>query len=86
MKLDSSRKALAEELGVPLGEVPSPGERARHYKGGLYRVLAVGRDESTLAPVVVYESLDNHGVWVRSLKDWLTPVSGAPRFRILRAE
>lgn len=28
----------------------------RHYKGGVYRVVAVGKLEATLEPVVIYHS------------------------------
>lgn len=38
----------------------------RHFKGGKYRLLAVGRDSETLEPVVVYQALYGDGdVWVR---------------------
>lgn len=38
----------------------------RHFKGGKYRLLAIGRDSETLAPVVVYQALYGDGdVWVR---------------------
>lgn len=33
----------------------------RHYKGGLYRVHAIGYIHETLEPVVVYESLQDAG-------------------------
>lgn len=48
----------------------------RHYKGGLYRVHALARMESTLEPAVVYESLQDSGefpegtIWVRPLKEF----------------
>ena len=38
----------------------------RHFKGGKYKVLAIGQDSETLAPVVVYQALYGEGkVWVR---------------------
>ena len=38
----------------------------RHFKGGKYRLLAIGRDSETLAPVVVYQALyGDRDVWVR---------------------
>ena len=43
----------------------------RHYKGNLYRVLAVGRHSETLEEMVVYESLTHPGeVWVRPASMW----------------
>ena len=38
----------------------------RHFKGGKYKVLAIGQDSESLAPVVVYQALyGEHKVWVR---------------------
>lgn len=52
----------------------SPLFRFRHKKtGGLYRVIAFGRTEATLDPVVIYQSvgtLEPH-VWVRPLTEWI---------------
>lgn len=45
--------------------------RYRHYKGGLYNVVAVGRNECDLSEVVVYSSADDPlQVWVRPLGDF----------------
>ncbi len=41
----------------------------RHYKGGEYEVIALGKNEETLEDVVVYKALyDGGSVWVRTLK------------------
>ena len=38
----------------------------RHFKGGKYKLLAVGQDSETLEPVVVYQALyGDMRVWVR---------------------
>ncbi len=38
----------------------------RHFKGGKYKVLAIGQDSESLALVVVYQALyGDHKVWVR---------------------
>lgn len=42
----------------------------RHYKGGLYTVIAWGMDEPTMTPVVVYRSEADGSVWVRTRKAW----------------
>ena len=39
----------------------------RHYKGGLYKVLALGTHSETVEPVVIYEACDNGELWVRPL-------------------
>ena len=58
-----------------------------HWKGGLYRLLLVARDEATGEPVVIYVSVSGGGgeCWVRPLASWLdeveTPAGRRPRFR-----
>ena len=38
----------------------------RHYKGGLYQVLALARHSETREPMVVYQALyGEYGPWVR---------------------
>ena len=38
----------------------------RHYKGGLYAVLATTRHSETLEPMTLYRALYGaHGLWVR---------------------
>lgn len=46
----------------------------RHFKGGLYFVLAVALSEEGLLPTVVYASLNGDGkVWTRRLSDFTSP-------------
>jgi hypothetical protein len=42
----------------------------RHYKGGLYDVLAYPEREADGVPMVVYRSHDTMRVWVRPLAEW----------------
>jgi len=38
----------------------------RHFKGGEYKLLAIGQDSETLEPVVIYQALyGDHKIWVR---------------------
>jgi len=45
----------------------------RHYKGGVYRVLALAHDCETLEPIVVYENVDDGGTFTRKASNWLSP-------------
>ncbi|XHS76832.1 DUF1653 domain-containing protein [Burkholderiaceae bacterium UC74_6] len=48
----------------PLPDTPTG--RYRHYKGGEYEVIGVGRHSETLEPLVVYRPLYNDsGIWLR---------------------
>ncbi len=43
----------------------------RHFKGGMYEVIAIARHSETLEELVVYKALYGEGkVWVRPLSMW----------------
>ena len=55
---------MQDEDLPPLIETP-PG-LYRHYKGGMYAVLATTRHSETLEPMTLYRALYGaHGLWVR---------------------
>lgn len=60
-------------------EHPRPGVY-RHYKGGLYTVLCVGRHSETEEWLVTYRSNALGSYWVRPLAMWQQNVNGVPRF------
>jgi len=44
----------------------TPTGRYRHYKGGEYEVIGVGRHSETLEPMVIYRQLyGDAGLWLR---------------------
>lgn len=54
---------------------PVSGEFYRHFKGNLYQVKMLARDERTQEQVVVYQALyPPFGCWVRGLEDFMAPV------------
>lgn len=53
---------------------PAPGTY-RHFKGGTYRLLGVGRDSESEALVVIYQAADDR-LWVRPLGMWSEVVDG----------
>lgn len=49
----------------------------KHYKGGLYKVIANGLIESTQQPAVVYEAMADNPksqIWIREEADFLATV------------
>lgn len=60
-------------------ETVIPG-RYRHFKGGLYEVIGVGRHSETLEELVFYRGLENskefgkHPLWARPLNNFLEHV------------
>jgi hypothetical protein len=64
-----------------------PGKIYEHYKGGIYRVFAEGRDSEHLREVVIYEHLwpHAHQYWVRPKDEFYgTLANGTPRFLLIK--
>ncbi len=48
------------------------GSKWKHYKGGSYEVLAVGKDADTLETLIIYTNEDQ--IWVRPALEWFDVV------------
>lgn len=46
------------------------GDRYRHFKGGVYRVLHIAVDSGTHRDVVVYQGEDSGNVWTRDREEF----------------
>jgi len=55
-------------------ERPDDGALFRHYKGGLYEIVATGFIETTEEPAVVYRSRDDGTTWVRTAANFFEEV------------
>jgi hypothetical protein len=64
-----SHQELVQRLGAP-ERIPMAGEKWRHYKGGLYTIVMLVRDEATSATLVIYEGEDGRR-WSRAAADFL---------------
>jgi hypothetical protein len=49
---------------------PLPGEKWRHYKGGVYTILTLANHSETREPMVVYQSDSFGSTYVRPLAMW----------------
>jgi hypothetical protein len=63
----------------------------RHFKGNLYRLIAIARHSETLEEMVVYQALYGEGgFWVRPLSMWEEHVEKdgytGPRFQYVGEE
>ena len=58
------------------------GKTYKHYKGNVYKVIALAKHSETLEDMVVYSSLDNSKTWVRPKTMWFETVDdkGTLRF------
>lgn len=75
-------EAFAAKVREILADAPADGSHWHHHAGGLYRVLCTTVMESTMEPLVHYESVAFGYRCTRTLADWRSDVPGrGPRFR-----
>ena len=70
---------MARKTATSVPALPEAG-LYRHYKGGLYMLVCVGRHSETEEWLVTYRSEARGDYWVRPLAMWNEPVDGVPRF------
>lgn len=60
------------------------GKTYRHYKGNLYKVIALAKHSETVEDMVVYRSVKTGDVWVRPAEMWNETVDdkGTLRFTL----
>jgi len=61
------------------------GKIYRHYKGNIYKIIALARDSETLDDVIVYSSIKDGKTWVRPYSMWSEVVddNGTLRFSLV---
>ena len=69
--------------------IQTPPGLYRHYKGGMYAVLATTRHSESLEPMTLYRALYGaHGLWVRpaAMFDEMVLWEGAQQHRFTRID
>ena len=46
------------------------GKTYKHYKGNMYKVIALAKHSETLEDMVVYQSVKTNEIWVRPKRMW----------------
>lgn len=46
------------------------GKIYKHYKGNLYKIIAIGKHSETLEEMIVYQSVKDGQVWIRPKTMW----------------
>ena len=46
------------------------GKTYKHYKGNIYKIIALGNHSETEEDMIVYQSIKNGDVWIRPKKMW----------------
>lgn len=68
--------AAAKITWKRLKDAPQRGQIYRHYKGGLYTVVAVGLEVYDLVPMITYVSNETGFYWTRTLENFTSYVPG----------
>ncbi len=61
------------------------GKTYKHYKGNIYKIIAVGKNSENLEEMIVYQSVNNHQIWIRPASMWNETInnSGELRFTLI---
>ena len=51
-----------------------PGDTVQHFKGGFYKIVAIGTNTKTEEKMVVYQSLKDQKVWIRPYDMFISKV------------
>lgn len=54
--------------------MPEAGERWKHFKGHVYKIICIAEDTERINPVVVYQGVDDCAYWVRPLSMFMSEV------------
>ena len=46
------------------------GKTYKHYKGNIYKIIALAKHSETEEDMIVYQSVKNGDIWVRPRKMW----------------
>ena len=49
-------------------------KRYKHYKGNIYRVIALGKHSETVEDMVIYQSVEHGDVWCRPANMWFDKI------------
>ena len=76
---------MSEQQAIAPAAYPEPGGRYRHYKGGDYIVVGLGKHSETDETGVIYRSVQFGSLHFRPIEEWNKPVEGSEykRFEML---
>lgn len=60
------------------------GKFYKHYKGNLYKIIALGKHSENLEEMIVYQSVKDGQIWIRPKSMWneIIDNSGTLRFTL----
>ncbi len=57
------------------------GKTYRHYKGNIYKIIALAKHSETLEDLIVYQAVSDGKTWVRPYSMWNETVDGKGTLR-----
>ena len=54
--------------------MPEAGEKWKHFKGHVYKIICIAEDTERINPVVVYQGVDDCAYWARPLSMFMSEV------------
>lgn len=46
------------------------GKTYKHYKGNIYKIIALGKNSENMEDMIVYQSISDNKVWIRPKSMW----------------
>ena len=61
------------------------GKLYKHYKGNIYKIIAIGKNSENLEEMIVYESTKDGQIWIRPKSMWNETIDnkGTLRFTLI---
>lgn len=61
------------------------GKTYKHYKGNIYKIIALGKNSENLEDMIVYQAVSDGKTWIRPRKMWNETIDdkGTLRFTLL---
>ncbi len=61
------------------------GKTYKHYKGNIYKIIALGKNSENLEEMVVYQSVKDNQIWIRPASMWNEVINnnGTLRFTLI---
>ncbi len=62
------------------------GKIYKHYKGNLYKIIAIAKHSETMEDMIVYQSINTNEIWVRPKFMWNEYIESSKSLRFTLVE
>ncbi len=62
------------------------GKTYKHYKGNIYKIIALGKNSENLEDMIVYQEVPHGKIWIRPRTMWneIVDKNGTLRFTLIK--